>query len=112
MIEFKGPNANLDEKRKSINELPDDIGYFRNNFKDINLVWGYIITSIDDKFEESILNQGYIPLFSNSLDGKNFYRYLERPKTHVYIIEYKTIVKDAFSRNQTFLDILEKNYTF
>lgn len=109
MVEFKGPNASKDEKNKSLTELPNDISIVRKNIEGIRTIWSYIITTIDDDFADSIENsEDYTRLFSDNSTNRSYYRYLKRNNAHVFIIDLKTIVSDAFARNKTFLDILKK----
>ena len=108
MIEFKGSTASFDEKKKSITELPDDINYLRNSVGDIQMIWGYIITTIDDQIETTLFNQDFKPLFVAGNSGKLFYRYYEKVNAHIYVCDFDAIAKDAEARNKTFLDILKK----
>lgn len=109
LMELKGANATKDEKDKSLIELPNNIDTMRKNIPECNRIWGYIITDIDDEFERSIKNQErYQPLFSNAKDGKAYYTYFKEKKTHVTIIDLKSIISDADARNKVFLNILSK----
>lgn len=109
LMELKGANATKDEKDKSLIELPNNIDTMRTNIPECNRIWGYIITDIDDEFERSIKNQErYQPLFSNAKDGKAYYTYFKEKKTHVTIIDLKSIISDADARNKVFLNILSQ----
>lgn len=110
IIELKGSNASKDEKTKSLTELPDNIDTIRRNIPECNRIWGYIITSIDEDFERSIKNQErYQPLFSNAEGGKAYYSYFKEKQAHITIIDLKSIIADAESRNTVFLNILSKH---
>ena len=110
MVEFKGPHADIDEKNKSLTELPDDINIVRKNIDGIGTIWSYIITTLDADFVSSIENsENFTELFSCDSETKAYYRYLKKNNAHIYIIDIKSIVSDSFARNKTFLDIL-KNY--
>ena len=109
MVEFKSPNADLDEKNKSLSELPDDIAIVKKNIPSVETVWSYIVTTIDENFEFSIENSEiYTQLFSTEEQTKAYYRYLPKANAHVFIIDLRTIVSDSFDRNKTFLDILKQ----
>lgn len=108
MLEYKGPNASLDEKSKSLTELPNNVNYLRESASDVGSVWSYILTTIDEKFEKTIINQDYKPLFASREDGVVYYKYLNHVNTHVYVMDYKALINAAFSRNETFLNILKK----
>ncbi len=109
MVEFKGPNADLDEKNKSLTELPTDIRIIRDNIENLATVWGYIITSIDKDFAYSIEADGrFNNLFSTQGESKLYYHYNKTLDAHIYIIDLDIISSDAKARNATFLDILKK----
>lgn len=108
IIEFKSAKADLDEKRKALSELPDNVMTLRNDIPNIKTVWSYGITEIDESFEKSLLGQDYEPLFSNG-ESKIYYKYLKNANTHVYFIDYQSIIDDALSRNSTFIEILKGN---
>ncbi len=109
MVEFKSPNADLDEKNKALSELPDDIAIVKKNIPSVETVWSYIVTTIDESFEFSIENsESFTQLFSTEEQSKAYYRYLPRANAHVFIIDLRTIVSDSSNRNKTFLDILKQ----
>lgn len=109
MVEFKSPNADLDEKNKALSELPDDIAIVKRNISDIETVWSYIVTTIDDDFEFSIeSSETFTQLFSTEERTKAYYRYLSKANAHVFIIDLRTIVADSYDRNKTFLNILKQ----
>ena len=109
MVEFKGVNASKDEKNKSLTELPIDIRIIRENVPEINSIWSYIITTIDDDLKYTIESLGtYTELFSQDSDLRAYYSYNKMSNAHIYIIDLRTIIKDSFARNKTFLDILKK----
>ena len=109
MVEFKSPNADLNEKTKSLTELPDDIAIVKKNIPSIETVWSYIVTTIDEKFEFSIeSSENFQQLFSTDEQTKVYYRYLPKANAHVFIIPLTTIVSDSSDRNKTFLDILKQ----
>jgi len=109
MVEFKGANADKDEKNKSLTELPIDIRIIRENVSEINSIWSYIITTIDDDLKYTIESLGqYTELFSKESDLRAYYGYNKISNAHIYIIDLRTIISDSFARNKTFLDILKK----
>ena len=112
MVELKGPNADEDEKNKSITELPNHIRIIRNNLPNIDSIYGYIVTSIDASFKETIDNQdAYHPLFSKDSKGRAYYGYLNKLDAHIYIIDLDVILDDAKMRNQMFIDLIKQKNT-
>lgn len=109
IAELKGANADDNEKAKALTELPNNIKVVRQNIPDTKSIWGYIITTIDDTFEETIKNQGtYTPLFCAGDNTKAYYFYNSALNAHLTIIDLKTIAADSAARNKTFLEILKK----
>lgn len=107
VIEFKDPKASLGEKEKSIGEIGRNGILIKEKIKDIDTIWAYIITDIDDEFEVSLRGSGYSKRFTNAVDGKVYYLY--NPEVgHMFAIDIKTITADAMARNKTFLDILKQ----
>ena len=108
MVEFKGVNASKDEKNKSLTELPVDLMVVRKNVEELSSIWSYIITTIDDDFKETIESMGtYQELYTDS-DNKAYYMYNKASNAHIYVLDIRSIISDAFARNKTFLDILRK----
>ena len=108
MIEFKGANANKYEKNKALTELPDDVAIVKKHIPNINTVWSYIITTIDDDFKFSISNQDFIELFTANSEYCAYYKYFNKQNAHEFILDLKTITSDAFARNKIFMDILKR----
>jgi len=107
MLELKGSHADKNEKNKSISELPNNIDIIRRNIPDVCRVWGYIITTIDDDFAATIENQDFIKLFATGEDNKLYYQYYKKLQTHIFVLDFNTLISDASARNKTFLDILK-----
>jgi len=106
-VEFKGSYATLGEKEKAPQELKRNIGIIKRNLDDIDSLWGYIVTTIDEEFSQSLEDGDFIKLFTNDDEGKIFYNYNKNNNAHIFVIDTRTIIKDAFSRNSTFLDLLK-----
>ena len=108
MIELKGPNADKDEKDKSLNELPKHIGIIRKNFPNIETIWGYVVTTIDDDFKETLeIRDNIIPLFTKNNESRAYYEFFQKVNAHVYFLDLETIASDAKMRNSTFLSIIK-----
>lgn len=95
-------------KNKSITELANNTGVIRKNIKDINRIWGYIITEIDDNFKSTIELQDFKPLFTNNENGNLYFKYLEKANAYITALDLKTLIADAGARNKLFLDILSR----
>ena len=109
IIEFKKAMATLGEKENAPTEIGRNIGIIRRSFgTDVSSIYGYIITSLDNEFLQSLKDNGYIELFSNAAIGKILYFYNKTNNAHIFAIDLEAITADAFARNKTFLDILKK----
>jgi len=106
MVELKGSHAEKNEKNKSISELPNNIDIIRRNIPDVCRIWGYIITTIDGDFAATIKNQDFDELFATGEDNKLYHRYYKELKAYIFVLDFNTLISDAFARNKTFLDIL------
>lgn len=84
--------------------------------KRIQRMWFYGVVDFDERYETHLINSGFDPLFSN---GNVYFRskkvYTDKTKTvgviqNAYILDFKALVEDASSRNETFLKILQSNF--
>lgn len=84
--------------------------------KRIQRMWFYGVVEFDDKYENHLVNNYFNPLFSN---GKVYFRsktvFTDKSKTfgviqNAYIMDFKALVEDANSRNETFLKILKHQF--
>lgn len=84
--------------------------------KRIQRMWFYGIVEFDENFEGYLVNQGFNPLFST---GSVYFRskeiFTDKTKSYgviqnAYMMDYKALVEDANSRNETFLKILQSNF--
>lgn len=110
VVELKGANAPIDEKCKSFREITENINLIRNNIPDVQTVYGYIITKIDDAFAKTIeLDDRFIELMTEDSDNRIYYGYLKKVNAHVYIADIEVIINNAKLRNETFIKILKKH---
>ncbi len=84
--------------------------------KRIQRMWFYGVVEFDERYEIHLVNNGYNPLFSN---GSVYFRskvvYTDKTKSfgviqNSYILDFKALVEDANTRNETFLKILQSNF--
>ena len=84
--------------------------------KHIQRMWFYGIVDFDEKYETHLVNQGFNPLFSS---GNVYFRsktiYTDKTKSfgviqNAYIMDYRALIEDANSRNETFLNILRHHF--
>ena len=84
--------------------------------KRIQRMWFYGVVEFDDRYEMHLINNGFNPLFSN---GNIYFRsksvYTDKDKSfnviqNAYIMDFKALVGDADSRNETFLKVLKHQF--
>lgn len=82
----------------------------------IQRMWFYGVVDFDERYETHLVNNGFNPLFSN---GNVYFRsktvYTDKSKSfgviqNAYIMDFKALVEDASSRNETFLKILRHQF--
>lgn len=82
----------------------------------IQRMWFYGVVDFDERYETHLVNNDYNPLYSN---GSVYFRskivYTDKTKTfgviqNSYIMDFKALVEDASSRNETFLKILQRHF--
>ena len=84
--------------------------------KKIQRMWFYGIVEFDERYEMHLVNNGYDPLFSNgNIYFKSKIVYTDKSKSYgviqnSYIMDFKALVEDANSRNETFLKILRHQF--
>lgn len=84
--------------------------------KRIQRMWFYGVVEFDDDFERYLVNKDFNPLFST---GSVYFRskkiFTDKTKQfgviqNAYMMDYKALVEDASSRNETFLRILQSGF--
>ena len=82
----------------------------------IQRMWFYGVVDFDDRYRLHLVNNGFKPLFSNGTSyfrSKEVFTDLQQTKSviqNAYIMDFKALVEDANSRNETFLKILQSSF--
>lgn len=111
LIELKGSDATGEKNAGGLNELykyTDKIKeHFEKNGENV-LIWSYLVTTFDEQTKKEIkLTPGIKKTYTTK--GEMFYLYHEGLNSIIHILTLETMVEDALSRNQLFLDILRGN---
>ena len=109
VVEFKGLNANHDQKTKALTEINENVKALRLYNKKIRNIYCYIITSIDEEMENTLNTmQGYV---RRSVAGgeRIYYCFNDKIDCHINVLDVESIASEAHDRNSTFLKILTKN---
>jgi hypothetical protein len=108
MVEIKPfyfANKSHRKKHQGIRQLIEYVKAFKAK-ENIEEVYGYLITDIDSKFAETLIEDDFTPLFS--LEAPIYHRYYDKIGISIYVVSAKTLIYDAEARNKVFLDIIRK----
>jgi hypothetical protein len=117
IIEFKKLELGLARKEEVISQLRQRARRLLKVYPNrIQRIWFYGIVDFDKEFISTLIEDGFIELFST---GEVYYKAQkvfpdpdnseDSKIADIYILSYKTMLDDAESRNSTFLDILKKS---
>lgn len=93
------------KKFAGIQQLVDYVEAFKAK-ENIDEIFAFLITDIDDKLSSRLRKDDYTPLFS--LETPIFHRFYKELGISIYVISASTLIKDAEARNKVFLDIIRK----
>jgi hypothetical protein len=103
---FNDDNKSDRDKFEGVQQLLDYIEAFQDK-EEIKEVWAFLVTDIDDKFEDRLVNKNdFTPLFAT--DRSIYYRYYEKMNAFIYVFGVETLVADAEARNKVFIDMIKK----
>ncbi len=115
IVELKKMGLNLAKKEELISQLRQRARKLLNYYpKQIQRIWFYGIVDFDDEFERSLKEDDYLEVFS--ID-KHYYKELkiipdydtnEKVLVGVHLLSFNSFLKDADSRNSTFLNLLKE----
>jgi hypothetical protein len=108
LIEIKPFDFQSKSDRKKfagIQQLVDYVEAFKTK-ENIEEIFAFLITDIDERMSARLRKDDYTPLFS--LDKPMFHRFYKDLGMSIYVISATTLIKDAEARNRIFLDIIRK----
>jgi len=112
LIELKGSDASGEKNSSGLNELNKYTrkikDHFESNGEEV-LIWSYLITSLNAETRQELKDTAGIKK-TYTTKGEMFYLYNEALNAITHILTLDTMIEDAMSRNQLFLDILKGNY--
>lgn len=111
LIELKGSDATGEKNAGGLNELNKYTrkikNYFEQNGEEV-LIWSYLVTTLNPETKQEIEDfPGVKKTYTTK--GELYYVYNENLNAITHILTLDTMVEDALSRNQLFLDILRNN---
>jgi hypothetical protein len=93
------------KKFAGVQQLVDYVEAFKSK-ENIEEIFAFLITDIDEDLSNRLRKDDYIPLFS--LETPVFHRFYREIGISIYVISATTLIKDANARNKVFLDIIRK----
>ncbi len=115
VVEFKAIGANTDDKINAYTEINRNIGIVAKNFKNINNIYGYVITKFNKEFKDLVDELPSVKALFSSGKDPIYYIYNDNIKddegnkknVHIYFVSTENIYLDAYSRNKLFIDIIK-----
>jgi len=114
IVEFKKLGLDLAKKEEVFSQLKQRarrlLEYYPNK---IQRIWFYGIIDFDSEFKASLIENGYVMLFS---EGELYYKSqeivlnpdtMEKCNADIFLLSFKSMIDDAEIRNATFLKILK-----
>jgi hypothetical protein len=102
---FKDENKSDREKFEGIQQLIDYIVAFQSK-EEIEEVWAFLVTDVDEKLATRLIRNKFTPLFS--IDTPIYHQYYDEMKTSINVIGAQSLILDAEARNKVFIDIINK----
>ena len=93
------------KKFQGIQQLVDYVEAFKIK-EQIDEIWAFLVTDVDDKLASRLKKDDYTPLFSTQ--NPIYHRFYKELGISIYVVGVETLISDAESRNKTFLDIIRK----
>jgi hypothetical protein len=116
IVEFKKLGIKLAKKEELVSQLKQRARRLIEYYPDkIQRIWFYGIADFDEEFRISLIEEGFVKLFSH---GEILFKkqpIVINPVTEetrladLFILSYKTMLEDAQARNTTFLRILKES---
>ena len=102
---FDDSKQYVNKKMAGITQLLDYVDAFQRK-KQIESIWAFLVTDVDEHFAYKLKRDGYKPLFS--LKTPIYHRYYEENDASIYVIGAESLIFDAEAKNKVFIDIINK----
>ncbi|WP_010254250.1 ATP-binding protein [Treponema primitia] len=116
IVEFKKLGLKIAKKEELVSQLKQRARRLIEYYPDkIQRIWFYGIADFDEEFRISLIEEGFVRLFSHGEILSKRQPIVINPVTEetrfadLFILSYKTMLEDAESRNTTFLRILKES---
>ena len=116
VVEFKGIGTNPNAKGIAFTEISRNLGVICRSIEDINTMYGYIITKLDNDFRKLIESQPGVKKMFSANEEPVYYIYNDnlldknnnKKDGHIYILDTVILHSDAAARNKVFLDVIKR----
>lgn len=117
IVELKKLGISLAKQEEVVSQLKQRARKLNEKFPNkIQRVWYYGVAEVDQEFERSLMEAGYIHLYSK---GKSLYGQesiipdmtnpLNKIPIGLFILNYEALIGDAEARNSSFMQLLKKS---
>lgn len=111
IVEFKAIGASASEKSEAVSQIQSRYARaLRNHAQNINNIFAYIITEIDDELAEDFLSMDFVENCTRI--GKVFSTYNKRNSAFIFALGTSSIISDANDRHELFFKILRDEMTY
>ncbi len=109
-FEFKKLGNTKYDKSKAIIQLTDYAVELKDTCKQIDILFLFALVEFDEKFEKTLKAQGFKRRFS--IQGTIWSRYNPDIDVELSFLDFKALIHDANSRNNTFMEILKNGFSY
>ena len=109
-FEFKKLGNTKYDKSKAIIQLTDYAAELKDTCEQIDILFLFALVEFDEKFEKTLERQGFKRRFS--IQGKIWSKYNPDIDVELSFLDFKALIHDANSRNNTFMDILKNGFSY
>jgi hypothetical protein len=117
VVEFKGIGTKPNTKEAAFAEISRNLGVICRSIEDINTMYGYIITKLDDDFRKLIESQPGVKKIFSASEKPMYYIYNEnlqdkngdKKDGHIYILDTVLLHAGAAARNKMFLEMIKQH---
>lgn len=109
-FEFKKLGNTKYDKSKAIIQLTDYAAELKDTCEQIDILFLFALVEFDEKFEKTLERQGFKRRFS--IQGKIWSKYNPDIDVELSFLDFKALIHDANSRNNTFMEILKNGFSY
>lgn len=110
VIEFKALGTTIDDRANAASQVKRKYaGYLREHVPNVNNIFVYIISELDDDLCKDMWNDDF--RYAYSRHGKAMFYYNQNNNAHIYFVGASTLVGDSQDRHELFFKLLKEELT-